>query len=300
MKIFIITKYSYYTIFTISILILGISFCFLYNNFYQTLIQARIIYILKNQVAFESVNMQLWDKVTQNLENKKTSTLSGLSSVNDGIPKLFIEYFKHINEWSDERLKYSFGERTEGVKIWEVENELSEAEQQPATFKTGNWRNRIRISRKAPEIWDVENPDRNTEWGNLVHFIMSKIITKKDVSDVLDEIEMQGFINAFEKETLWRKVNKLVSNPKISSFYKPGIKVLNEQDILVKDGKTFRPDRLIIIDDKIVIIDYKTGKEENYHIKQLNNYESLIKKMGYQNVEKYLFYLDEEKILKVS
>ena len=231
---------------------------------------------------------------------KKPSNSSGLFSVNDGIPKLFIEYFKHIDEWSDEQLKYSFGEGTDGVKFSEAENELNETEQQPDTFKTGNWRNRIRISRKAPEIWDVENPDRNTEWGNLVHFIMSKIITKKDVPDVLDEIEMQGLINAFEKETLWRKVNKLLSNPKISSFYKPGPKVLNEQDILVKDGKTFRPDRLIIIDDKIVIIDYKTGKEEKHHIKQLNNYESIIKKMGYRNVEKYLLYLDEEKILKVS
>ncbi|MBU4360344.1 hypothetical protein L6278_00235 [Candidatus Parcubacteria bacterium] len=75
MKISIITKYSYYAIFTITILALGISFWFLYNNFYQTLTQARIVYVLKNQVAFEAVDMKLWNKITSVLKDKKKSAL---------------------------------------------------------------------------------------------------------------------------------------------------------------------------------------------------------------------------------
>ncbi len=90
MKIFIITKYSYYTIIIVAILMLSASFYFLYNNFYQTLIQAKIIYVLKSQVAFESVNIELWDKVAQNLENKKISILSTEKKLNNP----FVEFVK--------------------------------------------------------------------------------------------------------------------------------------------------------------------------------------------------------------
>lgn len=72
MKINLIVKYTYYAIITVIILGLGISIFFLYDNFYQTLTQARVVYILKSQVAFETVDMSLWNKVIQNFQNKKT------------------------------------------------------------------------------------------------------------------------------------------------------------------------------------------------------------------------------------
>lgn len=83
MKISIITKYSYYAIITLTILVLCISSWFLYNNFYQTLAQAQVVYVLKNQVAFELVNMKLWNQITSALKNKKTSVLSIEENLND-------------------------------------------------------------------------------------------------------------------------------------------------------------------------------------------------------------------------
>ncbi len=72
MKIYSLTKYVYYIIATVLILGLGISLFFLYDNFYNTLAQARVVYILKSQVAFETIDMALWQKIIQNYQNKKT------------------------------------------------------------------------------------------------------------------------------------------------------------------------------------------------------------------------------------
>ena len=83
MKISIITKYSYYAIVAFTILALGVSAWFLYNNFYQTLTQAQIVYVLKNQVAFESIDMKLWNKITFALKDKKTSVLSTEENLKD-------------------------------------------------------------------------------------------------------------------------------------------------------------------------------------------------------------------------
>lgn len=75
MKINQIIRSTYYFIIFITLLTLGIALFFLYNNFYQTLSQARVVYVLKNQVSFEPVNIKLWEKVLLNLENKKKSNI---------------------------------------------------------------------------------------------------------------------------------------------------------------------------------------------------------------------------------
>ncbi len=53
-------------------------------------------------------------------------------------------------------------------------------------------------------------------------------------------------------------------------------------------------------DKKAIVLDYKTGKEDPKHIRQLEQYGQLLLDMGYLNVEKYLLYIDEEfTLLKV-
>ena len=48
--------------------------------------------------------------------------------------------------------------------------------------------------------------------------------------------------------------------------------------------------------NKAIIIDYKTGDFNNYHIKQLNDYQNALKKMGYSVVKKILVYIKENSI----
>ena len=52
-------------------LILLASGIFLYKNFYKTLTGAQKIIILRSQIALEEVDMALFDRVIQAIENKK-------------------------------------------------------------------------------------------------------------------------------------------------------------------------------------------------------------------------------------
>ena len=53
------------------IIVFGSTVFFLYDNFYNTLAQVRVVYILRNQVAFDMVDIDLWNKVTQKYIDKK-------------------------------------------------------------------------------------------------------------------------------------------------------------------------------------------------------------------------------------
>ena len=72
---------------------------------------------------------------------------------------------------------------------------------------------------------------------------------------------------------------------------------MNEVEILAGKGLSKRPDRVMIYPDKVVIVDYKFGeKEEKKYHTQVRNYIKLIHKMGYQNVEAYIWYVELDKI----
>ena len=47
-------------------------------------------------------------------------------------------------------------------------------------------------------------------------------------------------------------------------------------------------------DTDVVIIDYKTGKENDSHKIQLNKYKSVLEEMNFKVVEKILIYITEK------
>lgn len=66
---------------------------------------------------------------------------------------------------------------------------------------------------------------------------------------------------------------------------------VNEKSIIGIDGKTYRPDKLVLNGKQVSIIDYKfTAEESQTHVAQITNYKNLIEAMGYQDVKPYLFY----------
>lgn len=62
--------------------------------------------------------------------------------------------------------------------------------------------------------------------------------------------------------------------------------------------QTRRPDRVMMKDDQVVVVDFKFGKENPKYNKQVKGYMQLLTKMGYKNITGYLWYVDEEKIEK--
>jgi hypothetical protein len=68
---------------------------------------------------------------------------------------------------------------------------------------------------------------------------------------------------------------------------------MNERDIILPDGSIYRPDKVILTEDKTIVIDYKTGKRKPEHKQQIKNYGEILEQMGYKNIELNLFYINE-------
>jgi ATP-dependent exoDNAse (exonuclease V) beta subunit len=68
--------------------------------------------------------------------------------------------------------------------------------------------------------------------------------------------------------------------------------ILAEQGILLPNGGHRRPDRILIGEDKAVIVDFKTGEMSERYFNQVREYMDLVNKLTGKKVSGYLCYLE--------
>ena len=56
-----------------------------------------------------------------------------------------------------------------------------------------------------------------------------------------------------------------MSHDEIRSYFFNNFEVINEKEIILIDGRSLIPDKVIIIDDEVLIIDFKTGIKKDDH-----------------------------------
>jgi hypothetical protein len=214
------------------------------------------------------------------------------------LPAIFSYYLGERNLWNEIQKVYTFGSkvafsqkiRREGDNGYSIKRMIS-----------GNWTNTILLSMQAPEIWDVTDPERNRKWGNMLHLILSRIASEEDVDKVLSDFFISGLIDNNQKKELQRIMDELIHQPEINAYFKIGLKVRAEAEVLLPSGKSYRPDRIVFNHSETVIMDYKTGKPDKIHWDQIRSYAHILEEMGYHNVIKYLLYIDQPvNIVKVD
>jgi ATP-dependent exoDNAse (exonuclease V) beta subunit len=162
-----------------------------------------------------------------------------------------------------------------------------------------NWRERIKISYQSPEVWDVENPQKIGEYGTLIHKILSEINRVEDVEDVLKKFLLKGIIHQGDLPKIEQEIEAVFKIEGVKALFSDFESLKNEYSILTYHGDSYQPDRVIVSDEKTIVVDYKTGEKKDEHIQQIENYKLLLSEMGYTNIESYLLYTSQEKLEKV-
>ncbi|OFX27282.1 MAG: hypothetical protein A2041_12380 [Bacteroidetes bacterium GWA2_31_9b] len=129
--------------------------------------------------------------------------------------------------------------------------------------------------------------------GKIMHEIFEHISTEQDIPKAIDKLIFEGKLSPNEKEEISAKINEFFKNEQVKSWYSNEWEVKAEAEIILTGGRITRPDRVLISNEKIVVIDYKFGeKEEEKHHKQVQSYMEILKKMENKTIEGYLWYVD--------
>lgn len=139
---------------------------------------------------------------------------------------------------------------------------------------------------------NAESKMTSINQGKIMHYMLSLINTFTDKDKALKRLLIDGIITDESAHTMAQKIDDIMNNPRVKLWFSGKYKVLNETTILSAGFGIHRPDRVMIDSDKAIVVDYKASSiVRKAHKKQVEQYVSLIKKMGYQTVEGYVWYL---------
>ena len=131
--------------------------------------------------------------------------------------------------------------------------------------------------------------------GKLLHRIFSEINTGDDVKPLLLRLEMEGvFTSTFTLEEVEHIVKQALEQPLARDWFSGEWKAFNERGIVFRtqDGlQKRRPDRVMIKDKKVVVVDFKFGHPKDEYEEQVRSYMQILASMGYKNIEGYLWYV---------
>lgn len=208
-------------------------------------------------------------------------------------------------EENDEPIVYEYGEicisgekkksdsTNRLVAIPEAVNVKIESLETEIDFKQSN--------RSADFIRGDEDEEENLRsqyirQGQLLHTLFASINTREDLPSAIERLLFEGVIESAEKAEEIRKVaERALSLEEVKDWYSGEWTLYNECSIIYNDeqGKmqTRRPDRVMMKDDEVVVVDFKFGKKKPEYSTQVREYMSLLSEMGYADIKGYIWYV---------
>lgn len=139
--------------------------------------------------------------------------------------------------------------------------------------------------------------------GSYIHRVLQEIRTLQDASEIIHKLYSRGVIDPaiIKEDEMQQTISKLLSNTQVQTWFTDDLQILNEQTLIDKDGQIQRPDRIVIDPQgRVTVIDYKTGNDHKGYRKQVSNYMAILRQIGFTNVEGYLLFIKDEKVVKVK
>jgi ATP-dependent exoDNAse (exonuclease V) beta subunit len=145
--------------------------------------------------------------------------------------------------------------------------------------------------------------------GDVVHYILSLI--KKLPDEVQEafigrctEAGIARFGFASHRKEIEETISAFFQNPRFREFFlpAPGTIIFTEKEIVDRRGETFKIDRIAVTEDRIEIVDFKTGETHSGdHIEQISLYARLLREIyPGKPIRSFLLYVDNGIVEGVS
>lgn len=252
---------------------------------------AKEIYEVKSQEEILDIINVLYVALTRAEEQLYviSNHLLNKSGLPNNLSSYFIEYLDSLKKYDATKLEYEFGNPK---KCSEKEFKLKEQKTISLVKEKLN-SNKIKIAQREALMWNTTQQEA-IEFGNVLHQIMSFVVTKNDVEFALQKAVEIGLITIAQFEIFKEKIEQIITNDELKVFFNGQGKVYNEQTILKNGLSNLKPDRVVIFNNEAFLLDYKTGEKEQKHIKQINEYALLLNEMNYKVSKKALVYIREK------
>ena len=137
--------------------------------------------------------------------------------------------------------------------------------------------------------------------GIVLHDILATVVVPEDLESAVTEALYDGQIAEDQVSAISEMLGARIKEvEKYGWFRAKPEEVMNEVNLIDTDGQVFRPDRVVRTGGKVVIVDYKFGEHHRRYERQMNRYMQLWRRMGYEDVSAFLWYVQTGEVVQVG
>ena len=162
------------------------------------------------------------------------------------------------------------------------------------------WQQRIRMLINKDRISSTDKQLPDPTYGIHFHAIAAMTDGTKDADTLVMEYCLSQSVDSDHQLRLKDEIGLFIQTARSKGWFDDQAETRNETELLLENGKILRPDRLILKNNKAIVIDYKTGDEDPAHEKQVREYGTVLSQMGFSETALYLFYPQLSKTLEVA
>jgi ATP-dependent exoDNAse (exonuclease V) beta subunit len=209
----------------------------------------------------------------------------------------FVESKTFSLSYGPQHRTYSFGDKTwkniqahELKPIQAISIHLSPEKAKNSTYN-------VALSDSIIPDLDEQMPDQALI-GTHFHLLMARINQFSDTQTAHQTISSIR-LKENEKEQLHRWINQLIHDKKFMELFDHAISISSEQEVFYQ-GQLIRPDKVFRYADRMIILDFKTGKALEHHKEQIKQYADAFSAILKLSVEAHLIYLEPYQWISIN
>lgn len=136
--------------------------------------------------------------------------------------------------------------------------------------------------------------------GIVLHDILAHVYVRADLDAAVERAVVAGTVPAGEADAVKELLRSRIESADAEGWFPDDRScIMNEVELIDKEGGVWRPDRVVKIGNSVRIVDYKFGAHYSDYEKKLRKYADLWRDMGYDVVSVCLWYVPAGEIVKV-
>ena len=161
----------------------------------------------------------------------------------------------------------------------------------------GTERGRLRVSTDAADFFTAEGMARAEARhnGTVLHDILSRVKVPSDLGQAVLQAVRDGELEPERQDEVYGMLSERIFSH-AEWFPGSGATILNETSLFDTDGREWRPDRVVIRDGKVTVIDYKFGEHNPHYRKQVARYAAIYRRLGYEDVSTAIWYVPSDEV----
>lgn len=198
--------------------------------------------------------------------------------------------------WDENENHFTFG------SLIQQEEQFLQDQKEPVKIPVPNKTDFLKLRLKSSEMFqtDEENWHTLVNTGQLYHSLLEHIFTPADVDKSINKLIGEGLIRSDEKENFKQQISRLIAAPQAAPYFTKKYQVLTEASYVLPDGTVKRPDRVLIAENEVVVVDYKYSEHPvKAHQNQVREYMNAISVMEEKSVKGFVWYLKNNEWLEV-